>query len=284
MRNVRLRGDRRYGAAGLVLGALLLCATGCANLAAIREFAGVSAESAAYTRLVGEYVESPTRQKRYQPASEHPRLDRMASERTAQKEALLLRHRLLSEYMEALGQLAADEAVVYDEEVNALGRAATEAKFLDAGEADAFSAVTRVLLKAVADGWRRRQLSQLIEGANAPFQTVATSLRTIVIQGFGGDAQIERIAIDKFYGSVIAESRDKAGITALREWQEVRIAGVSARDRAIAAYGEVLDRVARGHQRLYDGRNDLSAKALVADIKGYSRDLRRAFNRVRDEL
>jgi hypothetical protein len=284
MRKMRLRSDRGYGVAGLLLFALLVGAAGCANLAAIQDFAAVSSESAAYTKLVGEYVESPIRQKRYQPPAEHPRLDRMAADRAAQREALLLRHRLIREYMDVLGQLAADEAVVYDREVNALGRAAREATFLNAQETDAFAAVTRVLLRAAADGWRRRQLAELIEGANAPFQTVTTSLRAIVVQGFGGDAQNERVAIDRFYRTVVAESRDRAGITAVQEWQEVRLAGVSARDEAIKAYGDVLEKIAQGHQRLYEGRGDLSASALRADIKGYARDLRGAFERLRDAL
>ncbi len=70
----------------------LTLAQGCANLSAVREFANISSESAQYTKLVSDYVESPIRQKRYQPPSEQERLDRMAAERAAQRDRLLLRH------------------------------------------------------------------------------------------------------------------------------------------------------------------------------------------------
>lgn len=272
------------GSSWLALLALTIATASCANLAAIREFASTSADSAAYTKLVGEYLESPLRQKRYQPAARHPDLDRIAAERAAQGERLRLWHRLIEEYMEALGQLAADEAVVYDKEINALGKAATEAKFLSAQDADAFSAVTRTLLRLVADGWRRRQISRLIEETNQPFQAVVSALRTVVRQGFGSDAANERAAINKHYSDLVVQSRDQAGIAALKEWQELRISGVEDREKAIGAYGEILDRIAAAHQRLYNGRKDLPAKALLADMKGYSKEIRTLFEVVRDRL
>jgi hypothetical protein len=263
---------------------LLLQAAGCANLTAIREFASVSSESAAYTTLVTEYVESPMRVKRYQPSARHAELERMAAERRVQREVLLLRHQLIQEYMDALGQLAADEAVVYDREISALGRAATDAKFLDAKEGEAFSAVTRILLRAVTDGWRRRQLTRLVEDTNPHFQVVVGSLRTIVRQGFAADAENERVAINRYYTDLVRESRDRAGIEAVKEWQEVRLEGVGTRDKAIRAYAEILDKIGRGHQRLYDGRHDVSARAVLADLKGYSKELRALVGAVKERL
>ena len=281
---IGLSSSHRLGARWLPLCLIAWLSVGCANLAAIREFASTSADSAAYTRLVTEYVESPTREKRYQPAKFHADLDRRLAERKGQQHQLLLRHRLIQEYMEALAQLAADDAVIYDKEIHALGKTAREAKFIDAKEAEAFSGVTRLLLRAVADGWRRRQLSQLIEDSNRHFQTVVKSLKDIVERGFAGDAANEREAINRYYDTLVLESRDKAGIASLREWQELRLATVAAREEAIVAYVKILDKIGQGHQRLYEERKALSAKTLLAEMQGYSKDMKALFDIVRDRL
>lgn len=268
----------------LALWLIAVVGVGCANLAAIREFASTSADSAAYTRLVSDYVESPAREKRYQPVQFHADLDRRLAERRAEQERLLLQHRLIQEYMEALALLAADEAVVYETEINALGKAVSEVKFLDAKDAEAATAITRVLTRAVADGWRRRQVQRLIEDSNAHVQVVVKSLKTVVERGFAGDATNEREAMNRYYRTLTLESDDRAGIAALQEWQAMRLASVDAREEAIAAYAKILEKIGEGHQRLYDERGALSAKTLLADMKGYSKELKTMFAVVRDRL
>jgi len=65
----------------------------CANLQAIRDFAKISSESAQYTVLVNDYVESPERQKRFSPSSEHELLECNKIIRVQQKEVLLAYHK-----------------------------------------------------------------------------------------------------------------------------------------------------------------------------------------------
>lgn len=281
MKHTRLR-NFELKLAILPLIVALTLAQGCANLSAIREFANVSTESAQYTRLVTDYVGSPIRQKRYQPPSEYELLDRIAAERAAQGERLFLRHRLIEEYMDALGRLATDEAVTYDKELDALGNAVKEKRFTDAKEADAFAGIAKILVKGVADHWRQRQLKELIVASNEPFQVVVDSLRVVVERGFGGDLSNERSAIRRYYQNLVLESRDKAGIAALEEWRDLRLAAIDARAKAIESYAKILRKIAEGHQKLYDGRDDLSKELLLRDMSRYSKDLQQLFNTIRN--
>src|SRR5215468_6724272 len=102
---------------------LAFALSGCANLAAIREFAGSSWDAAQYSQLVSVYANTPARMKRYEPQSQWSELDRQAKERNGQRERLLLRHKLIQDYMDGLGQLAADGLPAYDKELDALGNA-----------------------------------------------------------------------------------------------------------------------------------------------------------------
>lgn len=281
MNQIPRRVSRLRPAAVLLLLLVLNLAQGCANLDAIREFASISTESAEYTRLVTDYVESPARLKRYQPSTEHNQMDRIAAERQVQQNRMLLRYRAIVEYMNALGRLAADEAVRYDKQINVLGQAVKEGKLADAKEADAFAAMANVLVRGATDRWRQKQLAEFIGAANDPFQVIVESLRVIVERGFGGDLQTEKMVVERYYDTLISYSKDKAGIAALEEWRDLRLSAIETRAKAIQSYTQLLRKIAQAHQALYDGRHDLSRKELLSTVRDYSQDLRTLFGAVK---
>ena len=261
---------------------LILLASACtANLTSVRDFANTSFDAAQYSQLVVVYVETPTRLKRYEPSSQWPELDRQASQRQAQRQQLLLRHTHVKEYMTALGQLAADGLPIYDNELDELGKALEDAKFADEGEATAFAAVSKLLVTAATDRWRRDKLESLIEQSNAPFQVVVGAMAKTVEQGFTGDAAIERIALDKYYTTLQQEGKDPAGLAALAEWRAFRTNELVTHDQAIRNYVVVLKTIGQGHQKLYETRDQLSKAEVEADIQRYANRLKEAFNAVK---
>jgi hypothetical protein len=175
--------------------------------------------------------------------------------------------------MEGLGQLAADEIVDQSEELSQLttnlqGQAGT-----NPGETAAFGKMAEILTKAVSDGWRKRQLHELIERSNAPLQTILKNLKQIVVDGFGGDDQNEQFAIQSYYQTKIAQSNDPAGIAALMEWQELRAADVSDHTQTIQTYATLLDEISEGHQKLFDERKDLASAQLLQQIQQSAEEL-----------
>ncbi|MGE0714058.1 MAG: hypothetical protein AB7P02_01340 [Alphaproteobacteria bacterium] len=248
----------------------------CADLAAIRQFADISADSAQYTKLAQDYAAGPVRQKRFQPASEHPRLDAAAAARREQLAAITARLSLIEEYMHALGALASDKAPVFDTEIGALGAAVSKAGF--AGDAETTAAVTlaNLVLRAAADGWRQRQLRELIGQGNAPLQTVIAGLRRIAAEAFLGDLANEQAAARAHYRTLLARSSDPAGKAALEEWIELRQGDMASREAAIKAYDAILKNIAEGHQALYDGRDDISRKALLDQLEMYAKLIQKA--------
>ena len=257
---------------------LALIVSGCANLTAIREFASTSSDAAQYSQLVVAYVDTPSRMKRYEPVSQRATLDRQVGERMAQQERLLLRQKLIQEYMDALGQLAGDELTIYDKELDALGNAAKTAKFVDQGEATAFAAVSKVLVLAVTDRWRRGKLVTLIEETDGPFQVVVGALVKVVEQDFAADIANEREALNKYYTGLEGEGKDTAGLAALAEWRELREGQIKGHEIAIRNYTVVLKTIAVGHHKLYESRHQLSRPEVQAEIHQYTKRLKEAFN------
>jgi uncharacterized protein YgfB (UPF0149 family) len=253
---------------------LLGLTQGCVDLKAIQDFANISAESAEYTALVDNYVDFPNRQKRYQPENQHARLDAMTQQRMTRKTELILRHKIIEEYMEALGELAADGIVDQTEELSQLTTALKSQAGTNPAETEAFGKIAGILTKAVSDGWRKRQLQELIGQSNAPLQQILKSLKHIVSDGFGGDLQNEEFAIQNYYGTLIANSSDLAAKAALAEWQEVRVATLADHSQALHAYATLLDKIAEGHQKLYDERKNLDAEQLLKQMKHSVKELK----------
>ena len=260
---------------------LLGLTQGCVDLKAIQDFAHISAESAEYTALVDNYVDFPNRQKRYQPEDRHPQLDAMAQERLTRKTELLLRHEVIEEYMEVLGRLAADEIVDQSEELSQLTTKLQSQAGTSPAETEAFGKIAGVLTNAIGDKWRKRQIQELIERSNGPLQTILKSLKKIVVEGFGGDDQNEQFAIQSYYQTKIAQSNDPAGIAALKEWQERREKNLVAHTQVIQAYAALLEKISEGHQKLYDGRNELAKAQLIQQIKQSVKELKNILDTIK---
>lgn len=266
----------------VVAGLIVTLVCGCANLSAIREFADISASTAEHTQLTKEYVQWPQTQKRYQPTSEYDKLDHMTAQRTLQEKTLLPRHALIGEYMDALGQLAADEVVMYNKEVDALGKAAKEAKFADEKEEAAFNAVAKLLLTAATDAWRQAKLKAFVRTSNSDIKTVIAGLRQIVNEGFLGDLEVETEAVRKYYQTIILDSSDKAGIAALNEWREAKLESIAKRRKAIETYSISLQKISDAHQKLNDAVlvNVVTSKEFLGQMSRYAKDIRTAYSTI----
>jgi len=190
------------------------------------------------------------------------------------KSELLVRHEVIEEYMEAMGKLAADEIVDQSKELSQLTTALKTHAGANPEETKALGKVVGILTKLVSDGWRQRQLQSLIKQSNAPIQQILKSLKQIVSDGFGGDLQNEGFAIQNYYRTLIAQSNDPAAKAALAEWQEVRVATLADHSQALHAYATLLDKIAEGHQKLYDERKDLTNKQLLEQIQQSAKELK----------
>jgi hypothetical protein len=273
------RADRRYRSA-FVVTALLLGATGCANLKAIREFADISAESVRYQGLVRDYVSSPERLAQYEPGH-CTSCARDSADRKKQEAALLLRQVVLQAYMDALGNLAADEVVDYSKEYGNLAAAAVNAKFVGQQDAASLNAIASVITKATTDAWRQKKLRELIEDTNSSVQTVIQAMQQ-VMQAFAKDVNNEETAATFYYRDLRKRSHDPAGIAASEEWARLRRSEIDSRRQAIATYSTVLNKIGEGHQHLYDDRNNLASRANLEQMQAYAQELKKAYKALQD--
>lgn len=258
---MRVTGLIRGGLAG----ALLLLAA-CTDLSAVRDFSRLAAGTAEYGGIVQRYAAYDQRMQRYRPG--FPTL----AERRQQAEGLRALQGAVTEYMTALGALAEDAGVA-PASANPLAEAATRAGVLEPSLTPTVSALGGIVLRAATEGWRQRQVSTMIGEANAPLQSVIAALVRFV-EATAQEDRDERNAAMTYYGLLERRSPSQpAGVAALKEWRELRLAEIDSRAALRRTYLEAMRKIAAGHQLLYDNRGGLSLAETQRQIRAVNREL-----------
>lgn len=263
---MRSMTQRRRWLLAVAASCIVILAASCTNLTAVRDWSKTSLEATQYNEIVTTYADTPERLKRYDPSKPW---DIQVALRKNQAEALKQILSVVSDYMAALATLAADSTIDYGKDVDSL---TTSIGKLNAGISPetlgAVGSLARTMLVTGARIYQAKQVANIIEDANRPLQTVLKGqLRQIVDKYFREDLMAEKRYIDWYYDNLVhTGSPSLAAKVALEEWKELRLQQNATRVKAVEAYLVVLDKVAEGHQKLYDNRNKLDAKTLVKDL------------------
>lgn len=262
--------------------------TACADLTGIRQFSEVSADSASYTALSKDYVQSSERQKRFQDKTHGQELDKNSEERKKQLPIILSLHKGVQEYMLAIGALASDELVSYDKELDSLSNdiKAVKLPHLDDNSINAFSALTKLIAKAATDAYRQRQLNQIIGEANDDFQILINAMSDIVGLDYVSSLKNEEVTMDKLYKKVELESENsksqQASIQLLKESRDAKQDAIEAKMKSCKLYAEMLKTIGAGHKLLYDNRENLSAEQFLGTLHGYRKEIETLNNAIQE--
>lgn len=263
---------------------LTLTLGACANLKEIKEFAAISADSASYQGIAKDYVASIERQKAFEDQKSQPELDAILNARKAQLIDILDLQQTISTYMQALGDLASDEPINYDNSIQSFTNALSNSKLLDQKDVTAVEEIGGLLLKAVTDGYRQRELRKLINDTNTPLQIVIKATQKI-LKAFAKSLEIEKGSIERYYDNLIFRpgSPSEPVAVALAKAKEAdTISVVDQKIKAVNNYDSILLKIAQAHQHLYDNQDNIGKEQLAATIESYSKDIEKAYKALRD--
>lgn len=255
--------------------ALAILLSACTDLSAVRDWATTSMQAAQFNGIVATYADTPTRIAYYDPGGA---ASWQAQARTRAQQAAALEQQLglVEDYMAALAALSDDRVTNYDEDVDALTNSLKETGQVSETTLGAAGKLVRTLLNAAASFAQKRKVGELIEEANPPLQNILTGeLRTIVNQDFRRDLDVERAVLEDHFKKLLRQGGGSATANAaLNEWYTLRTAENARRRAAIDSYLRVLDSIARGHQALFDKRDDLDEVQLAKDLFKLAKGIR----------
>ncbi|SET25671.1 hypothetical protein SAMN05216412_104187 [Nitrosospira multiformis] len=266
---------------------LASCVSGCASFREVKAFAALSSEAASYEELTRDYVAAPDRRKQYQPEKFHGELEAQKMRREAQRASLDLLQQTVTDYMQGLANLASGNTHTYDKSLKELSTNLSRATLLTSEEKEAVGALSTLLARAITAGYRLHELRRLVRDANQPLQHVIQAMRKIVEKGMIADLQVEAALLGRYYDNFMYapdSPMEPVAMALAREARTESLGRVNNRIRSAQSYIAVLDKIASGHQYLYEYREKIGSNELDEQFKPYVADLRMAFRGLLDVL
>lgn len=286
----RGRGPREGGAgriwrksSGAVAVCAVVCALGaCVRPAAVGSYARAAGKTAAeFPALAADMHASCLRLEGYResrqgdgwldPADLVPR----CAEREKAVKRTVTVERVLASYFTALAGLADDKVTSYDRSIGELAGSLEDDARLDGKQVRAVADLAAFAASVATDGYRRSKLTHVIAIQNANVATVIDALTEIVGTDYASILGLEEAGMNSFYRSALTEAAAGEPLAAIlvRDTRDARAAVLGEKRQALAAYVRALATMKAGHQRLYESRSHLDAKALVGELAGYATQL-----------
>jgi hypothetical protein len=267
---------------------LVLFAASCASPAAVHRYAGSAALVTAKVPDVAEALSASCHRAasyRLQRTGEWfgaDSVDAACAGRESAMRNLARANRALAAYFAALEALADNKLPELDAEVNDLADATRDAAGFDKQRVAAVAALSRFAATRTAAGYRRARLRDAIATQNENVQMVTAAMHEMLERDFAQYLANDGQAQAMFYRAALTESSTREPLTAIlvRDSFDEREAELAERSRAVRALGQAMLTVGRGHQALYDARDHLGAKELLATIVANARELDMAMKRV----
>lgn len=257
---------------------------GCVDTTAVVTFSQISAQTASYTAVVNDYVDSAAREVRYAP--DNAILQKMEQEAKDNQKGLLAIQQAIVDYMSALGKLAGDQQSGVTSASGTLVDSMVSTKLISSSDKDAATALANLIAGLATQGYQEKELHAIIEKSNAPFQKLMGTLKEFVGTEYPARINAEGARLkqtlyeDIAYNNQLGTDQRPAKSIASILYAE-RVVDLEARKTNAKAYLPVLDKISAGHQTLYDNRDKLDAKDLIAQMKGYSSDIKTLYNKLK---
>ncbi len=270
-----MKTNRETGALGFVLSLILL--SGCVNLTGVREFARVSAESTGFQGISQDFVATLERRKVLESNGTAPDYESLLRKRREIKERLDASQQLLVDYLSALEALAANDLVIYNDELDAAEKSAAAANLSNALDLRKYRAAAGLMARCFTDIYRQRKLKNIIPAANGAVQESIEHLKTIVKEDYGLSIQNELDEIELYFGKITASAQERQteGLTmlavlALKDKRD----DLKQKSATSRAYERVLNKISEGHADLTRNITKITTKEMRRQLASYAREIK----------
>ena len=187
-----------------------------------------------------------------------------------------LLYRAVAGYFDGLTRLSSNELTNYH--IDRLKKAVQEEDLgvlqVKKEEADAYATLTDMLLRGFAGSYRQNKIKKYIGEANAPVQILLSKLEFIESKNLAGLLEFKKEQLFDHYRTLLkSKLSDYEKQQASADYYE-SLQGIITFEKQIATYGRSLKAVARGHQQLYENRNQISTEELRRSLTPYANDIR----------
>jgi hypothetical protein len=162
--------------------------------------------------------------------------------------------------------------------MDALTKSLTEGDFgsIEIGkeQAVAFSKISKILLKAFTNDYRKKKIKEYVEEANEPLKVLISFLDFNLSGNLKGklNVQKQRIEINYFDLTKDATLSTFEKRKAVEEYYS-RLSAIEEKQTELVTYSKALKKIAEGHQKLADNIETFSKKEIKDLLTQYASDI-----------
>ena len=264
---------------------LLFC--GCANLSGIREFAKTSAEAAAFQGVTQDFITTLERREALvKPPGAAPVAQGTLEERKDLKKRLDAAQQVLVNYMKALEALSSNDLIVYNMELDALGKSLGDAKIASKKDISTYKAAVNLIVRISADFYRQRKLKEIIPDADPYVVQAITLMKEIITDHYLLSIGNEEDQIDLFFNRIYADAaaRNVLGLSMLARFSSVELReNVQAKKQAAKKYLRILDEISEGHRRMTENISHISSEEIRTQLLAYRKDIEKLYKAIKGD-
>jgi hypothetical protein len=199
----------------------------------------------------------------------------------------LLIYNSIKGYFDGLTNLSNNDLTDYN--FDALNKSLTKGDFgdikIEKEQEEAYSKISKILLKATTDVYRKKKLKIYIEEANDPLQILLKKFQFITQKNLEDELKFKKERLYAYYKEMNLNntlSDYEKGKATMDYYQQ--LSDINSKQKQIDAFAKSLKAIADGHQKLYDNRNKITAKELKGLLTQYAsdiQDLNSEFNKLK---
>ncbi|MGI9547264.1 MAG: hypothetical protein ACR2MM_08515 [Flavobacteriaceae bacterium] len=197
-------------------------------------------------------------------------------------------YRRIRGYFDALESLTNNELTDYDFDdlSNALKKGDFEGIQIEDEEVNAAAKIGNIILRASTDIYRKNKVKVYVGEANTDIQILLKKFQEIIDANLAELLSFKSDDIHGYYRRVVLDTmnsnfiKGRATYLYYQELSEIR-----KRQKKIRAYAKSINKIAKGHQELYDNRNNMTQKEFKTLISGYAGDIKNIvseFNKLKE--
>jgi hypothetical protein len=191
--------------------------------------------------------------------------------------ATLVIYNSLRAYLDGLLKLSNNELTTY--KMDAMNKALKEGDFgpikIEKDQADAYSKISKTVLKAFTDGYRKKKIKDYVKEANEPFKVLIYFLDFNLSSNLFGKLNVKKKRLESTYFDLSKDETlsnyEKRKV--VEEYYQ-RISEIDYQQDELRIYSKSLQKVAAGHQKLLDNIETLSTTKIKEELTQFSSDIK----------
>jgi hypothetical protein len=191
--------------------------------------------------------------------------------------ATLLIYNSIKGYLAGLTNLSGNK--ITDYRINNLEKSIPDGDYgdikIEKKQVAAYSRILEILSKATTDAYRRKKIEKYVGEGNEPVQILIEKFQFIIHRNLEAELDYKKERLYDYFRDMKMNntlSDYEKGKATIDYYQQ--LSDINAKQKQMDAFARSLSGISEGHQKLYDRRNNMSARELRELLTGYAGDIR----------